>query len=236
MTLNKIVPPTLKQLFIKEIQNKILSGEWKIGDRLPTEREMAQKMNVSRTIINSGLSELAQNGFVTVVPRKGVFVKDYIRNGQLDTLLSIINFNGGRLDRKTFASLTSYRIHFDCECAYLAAINRSTEDLLIMKNIYEKINLTNSVDEILNLKFEFLHSIYCATNNNIYPLVCNSFKNLCMTFNEIMYRHFKKESTTYIESLIKSIENQKPNEAKNIMYEFLTSRINELKQIYFKTI
>lgn len=234
MSLRKIVPPTMKELFIKEIEGKILSGEWKIGDRLPTEREMAKKTNVSRTVINSGLYELAQNGFVEIIPRKGVFVGDYIRNGQLNTLLSIINFNGGKFDKKTFDSLTSYRIHFDCECAYLAAQNRTDDDLKLMRSIYKKALETTDNTEIFQLKFEFLHAIYCATGNNIYPLVCNSFKKLCITFNEIIYRIFGCEPITYMSKLIDAIEKKEVDEARRIMYEFLTERIDDLKQVYFK--
>lgn len=235
MDLHEIVAPTMKELFIKEIERKIISGEWKIGDRLPTEREMEKKTKVSRTIINSGLSELAKNGFVEILPRKGVFVADYIRNGQLSTLLSIINFNGGRLDRKTFDSLTSYRIHFDCECASLAAQNRTEDDLKIMKDIFERISLTKDMDENLQLKFEFLHATYCATGNNIYPLVCNAFKKLCITFNEIIFSHFGYEFPKYIGDLIDVIEKGNPEEARQIMYDFLTTRIDELRQVYFKS-
>lgn len=233
MTLKEIVQPTRKELFIKEIERKILSGEWKVGDKLPTEREMEQKMKVSRTIINSGLSELAQNGFVKIVPRKGVFVGDYTRNGQLNTLLSIINFNGGRFDKKTVDSLTAYRIHLDCECASLSAKNRTEEDLKIMKDIYVKIKSTSEMDDIVKLKFDFLHAIYCSTGNNIYPLVCNAFKKVCITFNEIMFTHFGCESHDYIKNLINVIENHDSEAAHKIMYEFLTSRIDELNQFYF---
>lgn len=234
MDLHEIVAPTMKELFIKEIERKIISGEWKIGDRLPTEREMEKKTKVSRTIINSGLAELAQNGFVEIVPRKGVFVGDYVRNGQLNTLISIINFNGGRLDKKTFDSLTSYRVHFDCECAYLAALNRTEDDLKIMRDIYEEISKTTAMSETASLKFDFLHAIYCATGNNIYPLVCNAFKKVCITFNEIIFNHFGYESIEYMTDLMKVIEEGKASEARQIMHDFLTERIDELKHIYFK--
>ena len=55
--LKEIVAPTMKELFIKEIENKIISGEWPIGMKLPSEREMEIKMKVSRTIINTGLND-----------------------------------------------------------------------------------------------------------------------------------------------------------------------------------
>lgn len=100
MKFNQIIAPSMKELFIKEIEALILSGQLKVGDKLPTERELADEMKISRTIVNLGLSELKNKGFIDIVPRKGAFVADYAKNGKLDTLISIINFNGGRFDKK----------------------------------------------------------------------------------------------------------------------------------------
>ncbi len=234
MELREIVAPTMKELFIKEIEQKILSGEWKIGERLPTEREMERKMKVSRTIINSGLSELAQNCFVEIVPRKGVFVGDYMRNGHLNTLISIMNFNGGMLDKKTFDSLMAYRMQNDCECAYLAALNRTDEDLALLKSLYYKIESAIEVSEISHLKLEFQHAIYCATGNIIYALVCNSFKQLSLLFAEIIYQHPGSEKPNlYILDLIQAIEKKDAKDARFIMQKMVATRIEELGQSYF---
>lgn len=235
MDLHEIVAPTMKELFIKEIEGKIISGEWKPGDKLPTEREMEKITRVSRTIINSALSEMAQKGFVEIVPRKGVFVGDYTKHGQLDTLLAIINFNGGKLDKKTFRSLAEYRLLFDSECCALAAEHRTEKDLENLKNIYTKMTSATEMEELLNLKFEFLHGIYYATGNNIYPLVCNSFKQVCYTFNKVIFTHFGfNVNELHIMELINSIEKRDSEESRKIMNNYLTHKISEVSQVYFK--
>ena len=48
----KIVAPSIRELFIRQIQEMILSGELLPGDRLPTERELADEMNVSKTVVH----------------------------------------------------------------------------------------------------------------------------------------------------------------------------------------
>ncbi|WP_232725479.1 GntR family transcriptional regulator [Bacillus sp. FJAT-44742] len=55
------------------LKNMILEGEYKAGDRL-VERELAEKMNISRTPIREALFRLESQGFVKTVPRKGVLV------------------------------------------------------------------------------------------------------------------------------------------------------------------
>ncbi|MGO4886704.1 GntR family transcriptional regulator [Anaerobacillus sp. MEB173] len=55
------------------LKNLILEGEFKAGDRL-VERELAEKLNISRTPIREALFRLESQGFVKTVPRKGVVV------------------------------------------------------------------------------------------------------------------------------------------------------------------
>ena len=53
----------LRELFVNELQNMILSGKLEIGSKLPPERELAESMKVSRAVINSGIAELEKKGF-----------------------------------------------------------------------------------------------------------------------------------------------------------------------------
>lgn len=59
-------------LYIKDL---ILEGEFKTGDRL-VERELAERLSISRTPIREALFRLESQGFVKTVPRKGVIVAD----------------------------------------------------------------------------------------------------------------------------------------------------------------
>ena len=77
MQFQKISTPSLKDLFVKELENKILSGELKVGDKLPSERELASSMQVSRAVVNAGIAELEQKGFLIIKPRIGTFSKPF---------------------------------------------------------------------------------------------------------------------------------------------------------------
>ena len=94
MEFTKLNSPTLKELFIKELETMILSGKLPIGSKLPSEREIAKSMQVSRAVVNSGISELSRKGFLNIKPRVGTFVADYRRNGTMETLISIMQYNG----------------------------------------------------------------------------------------------------------------------------------------------
>lgn len=233
MNLNEIVAPTMQELFIAELQRQILSGELKIGERLPTEREMAEKTKISKTVINSALSQLSRLGFVKIVPRKGMFVGDYIKNGNIDTLTSIMNFNSGKLDRKTFNSLVAFRSHNEKECAYLAAKNRSLEDIETLKRLYKEMLETNDVEIVTNLKVAFHNTIYYASGNTIHSLVFNSFRKLIYDFyNQLFRKEGCDKATIGLDELIDAIEKQEAHKAKNIMEELIDIRLTEIVNLF----
>ena len=99
MKFERLSAPTLKSLFVSQLQDKILSGEIPIGTALPSERELAAQMQVSRAVVNSGLAELAEEGFLEIQPRRRTFVSDYRRNGNISTLIALTA--GGSADRKS---------------------------------------------------------------------------------------------------------------------------------------
>ena len=62
MEFEKISSPSLRELFVDQLENMILSGKLKIGEKLPPERQLAQMMQVSRAVVNSGIAELEKRG------------------------------------------------------------------------------------------------------------------------------------------------------------------------------
>ncbi|RXT04847.1 GntR family transcriptional regulator [Ammoniphilus sp. CFH 90114] len=69
---NSEISPIRDKVF-EYIKNAILRGEYKSGDRI-VERELAEKLNISRTPIREALFRLESVGFVKTMPRKGVVV------------------------------------------------------------------------------------------------------------------------------------------------------------------
>ncbi|MEK3854872.1 GntR family transcriptional regulator [Cytobacillus sp. FSL H8-0458] len=66
---------SIRERVYLHIKDLILDGEFKAGDRL-VERELAERLNISRTPIREALFRLESQGFVKTVPRKGVIVAD----------------------------------------------------------------------------------------------------------------------------------------------------------------
>ena len=119
----------LKADFIQRMQAKILSGELKPGDRLPPERELAVQVGISRGSVNQGILDLERMGFLRIVPRKGTFVAEYVRNATPETLAAIMSYNSAYIDPALFRDLMELRILVERECARLACANLTGDGL-----------------------------------------------------------------------------------------------------------
>ena len=58
----------------RQIKDKILSGELKEGDALPSIRLLAKELRISVITTKRAYEELEREGFITTVPGKGCFV------------------------------------------------------------------------------------------------------------------------------------------------------------------
>ncbi len=64
----------LSERIISLISDAIIGGELRPGDRLPSERELAQQLRVSRTVVRDAVKTLAGRGLVRVKHGAGIFV------------------------------------------------------------------------------------------------------------------------------------------------------------------
>ncbi|MDZ4135200.1 MAG: UTRA domain-containing protein [Pseudotabrizicola sp.] len=67
-------PATLHARIRAEVEARILSGEWKPGDRLPTETELMARYGCSRMTVNKAMASLAATGLISRNRRAGTVV------------------------------------------------------------------------------------------------------------------------------------------------------------------
>lgn len=152
----------IRQLRVSEevterIKRAILLGEFKAGDRLPSERDLAKQFQVSRVAIREALRKLEHSGFI--ITRQGAtggtFVTDltfeYLANAFLDLFLS---------DKIGIPELYQVRLFLEPEIARLAASAITPEyaerlrqalkdEELIATSLWEDIRMTTAVHYVL---------------------------------------------------------------------------------------
>ena len=138
MPFQEISSTSLRKLFVQQLEGLILSGELRPGDRLPTERELADEMNISKTVVHEGLRELHHLGFLQVESRKGVTVADYAQTGSLETLMAIMDYHGGLPDKKTASSILDLRYYLEAPALRQLAARHTPGDLAALRALQQK--------------------------------------------------------------------------------------------------
>ena len=184
MQFGVIVAPTIRDMFVEKIVEMILSGKLSMGERLPSERELAGQMQVSKTVIHDGLKDLERMGFVNVNGRQGTFVSNYAEKGTFETLATILKFHGGRLDRETTQSLLEMRLAIEGQAMRIFSKSHTQEDIAALKRIIDDIREYVSKQEHKNLPemaqmlFYFHRFICLHSGNTFFPVLMNAFRDI----------------------------------------------------------
>jgi ABC-type glycerol-3-phosphate transport system substrate-binding protein len=84
--IDKSVPIPLYYQLKQMIKRKIENGEFKPGDRLPTEQELCEMFSISRTPVRQALTELTYEGILYRRPGLGTFVSDFSLSPSQDVM------------------------------------------------------------------------------------------------------------------------------------------------------
>jgi DNA-binding FadR family transcriptional regulator len=115
---------------VNQLKGSILSGRFKPGERMPTERELTEQFQVSRVVVREAVRELEIKGLVKILqgPAGGAYVTDlsfeHLDSAFLDLFLC------GKL---SVAELIRTRILVEAEIARLAAADPDPENARRLK-------------------------------------------------------------------------------------------------------
>ena len=230
MAFREIVAPTLRDLFVRQIIDMIFSGELKTGEKLPTERDMAEKMNISRSMVHIGLEDLSRMGFVRIEPRAGAYVADYAGSGNFETLGAIVKYTGGKLSEELNISMVEARNALEGGAMIRLAMTHSGEDI---HNLREKVAELEKaaaggaeLKTIAEMMRDFHVEMTRMSGNLLFPLILNSFKEVSLGLWENCVAFWGPETIVQQEAkLIELLEDGRGHEAalyiENIFEHYL---------------
>lgn len=229
MQFKPIKVPTATDLFVKQVQDKIISGELPAGTRLPSERELTQQFMVSRAVINNGLQRLAKLHFVRIQPRGGSYVDDFRRTGTLETLNEILNYSGGHFKIKLLKSLYQLREQIEEDTVKLAAQNRQPTQVRTARGKLMACRNAATPAERAQTLFAFTQVIAIMSANDIYPLLNNNFQPLYLTLGTWVYTNqVIGEFIKFYQSLLSAIANGNSKAAQKFDHQIIVKSYQEL--------
>ncbi len=163
MPFQKIQSEKLSQSVVRQIELLILRGILRPGERLPAERELSERMGVSRPSLRDALADLQDRGLLVSRPGAGVFVADVLGSAFAPALIELFASH----DEAVFDYI-AFRRDLEALAAERAAKLGSETDLKVIATIFAKMEAAHQkrdpADEA-QLDAEFHMAIIEASHN-----------------------------------------------------------------------
>ncbi len=161
----------------EQIEKRILDGELRKGDRLPTERELAEQFRVSRTAVREAMKILAQKGLVDMRPGRGTIVIDGASAAMQNSIGLMMKLKLGEIGGSD--SLVEFRTILEVEIAALAAARTTEKEISAMRMAIDAMDESlNDADAYIAADNIFHEALAQATQNALIIILINSIVNL----------------------------------------------------------
>ena len=135
MKFREITPVRLYESVIEQIMNLIKNNKLKPGDKLPPERELAEKLSISRGSLREAFRVLESRGLIKSKPGGGRYIREIRKNGHNSTENIISS-----LEKSSILELLEAREMFEVKIAKIAAQKATPEDIELIEEALNKIN------------------------------------------------------------------------------------------------
>ncbi|MUT66821.1 FadR/GntR family transcriptional regulator [Paenibacillus sp. NEAU-GSW1] len=163
MQVSKLTKRNHYEEITEQIKQLIAEGNLRIGDKLPSTKEMSERFGVGRSTTREALSALKAMGLIEIKQGGGCTVISAVASEiglpELDSL---------RMNRKTLLELLEARQSFEVSNASIAAVKRTEEDLSQLRDTVTEMK--NSIgDDVEGERTDFLFhaALAKATQNSI---------------------------------------------------------------------
>jgi len=177
---------------VKQLEELILRGILRPGERLPAERELAERLEVSRPSLREALADMQEKGLLSTRASAGVYVEDSLAAAFAPALMDLFARH-----REAVFDYLSFRRDMEGLAAERAAKQASDTDLRVIETIFaqmeEASNTTRQAEAEARLDAQFHMAIVEASHNVIMLHMMRSMYRLLQEgvfYNrKVMFKH-----------------------------------------------
>lgn len=176
MPFHKIASQKISHAVIRQIEGLILQGVLRPGDRLPSERDLAERLDVSRPTLREALADLESRGLIEARPGGGTFIASVLGSAFAPPLIELFATH----DTALFDYI-AFRRDLEGLAAERAAENATDADLAIIDDIFqrlEKATAKRGSEQAAALDADFHRAIVEAAHNVVLLHMMRSLSEL----------------------------------------------------------
>ncbi|MBW1649530.1 MAG: fatty acid metabolism transcriptional regulator FadR [Deltaproteobacteria bacterium] len=199
---NSILKPA--EFAERELLTGILDGTYPVGSTLPSERELAARIGVTRPTFREILQRLAREGWITIRHGKATMVNDYWNTGGLGMFATLTRY-GKFLPKGFLFHLIEVRNSLLPDIAELAVLKASDNITEYLKN-YPK--LKENANAFVKFDWELQMLMVKHSENPIFSFIFNDFKSIytMMTLKYFKIQKARELAKNYYKDLLDTIK------------------------------
>ena len=210
----------------------ILNGTFAINTTLPSERDLAESLGVTRPTLREALQRLERDGWLEIHQGKPTRVRDYWKEGRLGVLNSLaahINALPGNFVQ----DLLSVRLAM---APMYAALSVKHAPKKVSAYLQSKSSLGDSPGKYAHFDWELHHQLTLLSSNPVFVMILNSFEDLYLKLATIYFTlpAARQRSLIYYAELEKAAAVQDMDLAKKCTEEVMQDSIEFWKQADFR--
>lgn len=209
---------TLCEHLATELELMIMRGELPRGERIPSERELAATLGVSRTSLRQALHELQLKGLLDRRPGRGTIVVERLPSGLGAALSSALG-----AAEHDFRQVMDLRATVEPQVAARAAERATRPDLRRLRELLDEAERATAASRLLELDLDFHRAVGHAAHN---PLVGELMNVVCEWGRSsrrlgLQGKRRRDLSLTAHRQILDAIEAGAPDAAERAMAEHL---------------
>lgn len=172
---------------VNEIQGLIVGGQLEPGMKLPPERELADELGVSRTVIREAVQILVAKGLLETKPGVGTIVRQVTRDQISEPLSLLVQLRDGGV---SFEELHQVRSILEVEIAGLAALQATEADIAYLKQLMTDMEANqDNLDVFAASDADFHQALARTTHNPLLDLLVGVIRDLLRDYIMRVTRH-----------------------------------------------
>ena len=220
MDLQNLKTANLQHLVQEEIKRYIINSGLKTGSPIPTEKELSEKLGISRTAVREALKSLETLGIIEVRQGIGRFIKEFNFQAILDNLPYSLETN-----IKNFNDVLEVRVCL--ETWFISKdINRYTDGNIdklkkILKKMEEQVEKDFEEKELITTHSDFHCALYEIWDNRLLIELIKIFSTIQRNLT-LLHRYKTRDRKDFIAQhwrIIEAIEKRDPQLARKYMHE-----------------
>jgi GntR family transcriptional regulator, transcriptional repressor for pyruvate dehydrogenase complex len=203
----------------EHLKQKVLSGEFSPGTKLPSELALAREFGVNRFTVREAMNQLEQLHLVARRPGAGTVVLEYSQNASVDVIEHLAVTPDGVVNREFLENLLETARVLACGLAAAAAERRGTEHVKALRTILESMRRETNLSRLMWLDFEFHWEIAGAAHNIVPRLVMNSVRGLLRKYIHLLEGLWVTPGSISAgyEHIVAAVESQDAHRARSLM-------------------